>query len=93
MTIFYWMLKGKKGRLEIFQSRVSDEDIRGAEEFGETFPTICEKNDWQDLQQQLVKKKAVEVKYSLMFIESKASKIFSIWANIIVEEEEPRTFG
>ncbi|MBS1742007.1 MAG: hypothetical protein JST81_03155 [Bacteroidetes bacterium] len=89
VTIFYWMLKGKKGRaLNIFpKPGVSDEDIAGAREFGVVVAQHLNSGKWEDLQPALVAKKAVEIKYRLMFIESKASRIFSIWANIIVKKK------
>ncbi|MFT3909586.1 MAG: hypothetical protein QM737_09185 [Ferruginibacter sp.] len=89
VTIFYWMLKGKKGRaLNIFpKPGVSDEDIAGAKVFGEIVSQHLGNGDWAGLQPALVSKKAVEIKYRLMFIESKASKIFSIWAGIIVKKK------
>ena len=89
VTIFYWMLKGRKGRaFNIFpKPGVSDADIAGAKDFGETVSQHLGNNDWNGLQAALVDKKAVEVKYRLMFIESKASRIFSIWANVIVKRK------
>ena len=89
VTIFYWMLMGKKGRfLNIFpKPGVSDEDIAGAKDFGEIVSRHLSNGDWEGLQPALVSKKAVVIKYSLMFIESKASRIFSIWANIIVKKK------
>ncbi|MEO8768612.1 MAG: hypothetical protein ABI402_00950 [Ferruginibacter sp.] len=89
VTIFYWMLKGKKGKALGFFPRpgVADEDIAGAKVFGETILPYLNSNEWTDLQQALVDKKAVEVKYRLMFIESKASKIFGIWAGIISKKK------
>ena len=83
------MLMGKKGRfLNIFpKPGVSDEDIAGAKDFGEIVSRHLSNGDWEGLQPALVSKKAVVIKYSLMFIESKASRIFSIWANIIVKKK------
>jgi hypothetical protein len=89
VTIFYWMLKGKKGRaLNIFpKPGVSDTDIAGAKDFGEIVSKYLVSGDWAGLQPALVEKKAVVIKYRLMFIESKASRIFSIWANVIVKKK------
>ncbi len=89
VTIFYWMLTGKKGRfLNIFpKPGVSDEDISGAKEYGTIVSQHLNNGNWEGLQPALLSKKAVVVKYSLMFIESKASRIFSIWANIIVKRK------
>jgi len=89
VTIFYWMLKGKKGRaLNIFpMPGVSEKDIAGAGLFGEIVARHLKKADLMGLQSELVDNKAVEIKYSLMFIESKASRIFSIWAKIIAKKK------
>ncbi len=93
VTIFYWMLKGKKGRaLNIFpKPGVSDEDILGSKDFGQVIAQHLSSGEWEGLQPALVEKKAVVIKYRLMFIESKASRIFSIWANIIAKKKN-RTF-
>ena len=45
-------------------------------------------NNSDGLQDELVKQKAIVVKYNLMFIESKASKIFTIWANLIAKKKK-----
>ena len=47
-----------------------------------------EKENWQGYQEELVNQGAVPVKYALMFIESKARKIFKIWAGIISKKEK-----
>lgn len=89
VTIFYWMLKGKKGKALGFFPKpgVSDADIAGAKDFGEIVAQHLGSGEWAGLQPALVYKKAVVIKYRLMFIESKASRIFSIWANIIVKKK------
>jgi hypothetical protein len=90
MTIFYWMFKGKKDRwLNIFpKPGVSDADIENTSVFGTTVQNHLANGNWDSLQDELVKQKAVEVKYNLMFIESKARRIFAIWANIIVKRKK-----
>lgn len=90
ITIFYWMFKGKKGRwLGIFpKPGVSDEDILHCSRFGETVQKHLAVERWDGLQDELIQQKAIEVKYNLMFIESKASRIFAIWANIIVKKKK-----
>ena len=60
-----------------------DEDIAGASVFGETVKRHLLADDWDGLQPALVQQKGVDVKYSLMFIERKAGKIFKIWSKII----------
>jgi hypothetical protein len=85
VTILYWMLAGKKDRKwGIFpKPGVSDEDIAAVPVFGETIKEHLIKEDWVNLQPHLVEQKAVDVKYSLMFIERKAGKIFKIWSKLI----------
>ncbi|MEP7255752.1 MAG: hypothetical protein ABI666_08235 [Ferruginibacter sp.] len=90
VTIFYWMFKGKKERwLNIFpKPGVSDADISNTDEFGTTVQKYFARQNWDGLQDELIQQKAIEVKYNLMFIESKASKIFAIWANIIAKKKK-----
>lgn len=90
ITIFYWMFKGKKGRwLNIFpMPGVSEADIKKTAEYGRTVQRHLNNGVWDGLQQELIQQKAIEVKYNLMFIESKASKIFAVWANIIAKKKK-----
>lgn len=85
VTILYWMLTGKKDRMwGIFPNPgVAAGDIRAAGKFGSIVLAFLEKADWSGLQQALVAADAVEVKTNLMFIEPRATKLFSIWAGFI----------
>ncbi|MES2891146.1 MAG: hypothetical protein V4725_04015 [Bacteroidota bacterium] len=90
ITIFHWMFRGKKERyLNVFpKPGVSDADIEQVKTFGNTVSTHLESNQWDNLQQELVRQKAVVVKYNLMFIESKAKRIFGIWAKLISKRKK-----
>ena len=90
ITIFYWMFKGKKERwLNLFpKPGVSDADISNTGVFGATVQKYLAKGNWDGLQDELIHQKAIEVKYNLMFIESKAKHIFAVWANIIVKRKK-----
>ncbi len=90
VTILYWMFTGKKDRyLNIFpKPGVSDEDILNTNSFGKTVEKYLRQGKWDGLQTELVQQKAVVVKYNLMFIESKAKRIFGIWANLIVKRKK-----
>jgi hypothetical protein len=90
ITIFYWMFKAKKERLlNIFPvPGVSQADILMTEKFGETAVPHLENGNWQGFQEKMVADGAVPVKYALMFIESKARKIFKIWAGIISKRKK-----
>lgn len=92
VTIFYWMLTGKKDRKwGIFpKPGVADQDITNSFIFGETVKSHLEKDDLDSLQQALVMQKAVDIRYYLMFIERKAGKIFKIWSGIIAKKKNKK---
>jgi hypothetical protein len=85
ITIFYWMLSGKKEKyLNIFPKPGVDEaDIANTKIFGETVSGYLGKNSWDSLQDDLLKQKAVEINYTLMFTEARAKPIFAVWAKFI----------
>jgi hypothetical protein len=89
ITIFYWMLTGKKDRyLNIFpKPGVSDEDIKHTAVFGSIVATHLNNGDWESLQHKLLEKNAVIVKYPLMFIEGKAKIMFAAWAKFIARRK------
>jgi hypothetical protein len=89
ITIFYWMLTGKKERyLNIFpKPGVAEEDIAYTSEYGKTVVKYLENNKWDDLQDELIKQKAVEISYKLMFIEARAKPIFAVWAKFIASRK------
>lgn len=89
ITIFYWMLTGKKERyLNIFpKPGVAEEDITNTRIFGETIAPHLLSGDWDGLQSELLEQKAVIVKYPLMFIEGKAKFIFAAWAKFIAKRK------
>jgi hypothetical protein len=89
VTIFHWMLHGKKDRyLNIFPPPgVADADIKNTKVFGETVIPHLQSNDWQGLQDELDSQKAVVLNYNLMVIEGVAGKIFRVWANIISKKK------
>jgi hypothetical protein len=90
VTIFYWMFKAKKERLlNIFPvPGVSEADILKTKDYGEAAIPYLDKGNWQGYQEEMVKQGAVPVKYNLMFIESKARKIFKVWAGIISKRKK-----
>ena len=90
VTLFHWMFNGKKDRyLNIFpKPGVSDEDISNTKVFGEAVIPHLQNSNWQGLQEELADLGAVVIKYPLMFIESKARKIFKVWAGIISKRKK-----
>jgi hypothetical protein len=89
VTILYWMFTGKKDRyLNLFpKPGVADNDVANCATFGCIIQKYLNTGNFDGLQDELLQNKAVEVKYNLMFIESKAKRIFTIWANLIVKRE------
>lgn len=85
VTIFHWMLHGKKDRyLNIFPPPgVSDADIKHTKVFGESVIPHLVNDNWNGLQAELDANKAAVLNYNLMVIESTASKIFKAWAKFI----------
>lgn len=85
ITIFYWMLSGKKERyLNIFpKPGVDEKDIKGTEAFGKIVNAHLALNNWDNLQDDLLKQNAVVINYKLMFIEARAKPIFAVWAKFI----------
>jgi len=89
VTIFYWMLTGKKDRyLNIFpKPGVSDADIAATAAYGETVVKHLATGEWDTLQDELIEQKAVEINYKLMFIEARAKPIFKVWATFIARRK------
>jgi hypothetical protein len=89
ITIFYWMLTGKKDRyLNVFpKPGVADEDIANTGNYGLVVAEHLATGNWADLQRKLLDQKAVNVKYPLMFIEGKAKIIFAAWAKFIAKRK------
>jgi hypothetical protein len=89
VTIFHWMLTGRKDRyLNIFpKPGISDEDIRNATQFGEIAARHFRENKLDTLQEAFVAGKAIEVHYGLIFIEERGSKLFKLWARLITRKK------
>ncbi len=88
ITIQYWMFTGKRDHfLGIFpRPGISETDVAGSRAFGFEVVKSLENNNWQDLQERLLTMNAVEVHTNLMFIESRASVLFKIWASTIIKK-------
>jgi hypothetical protein len=89
VTILYWMMTGKKDSMwGIFpKPGVADNDIANMVSYGNTVLQYFTSNNLAALQPALIEQKAVVVKSNLMFIEPRATKLFSIWANFIIKRK------
>lgn len=90
VTILYWMFTGKKDRfLNIFPTPgVAENDIENAGTFGSITQPFLQSGNWDGLQAKLLEQKAVVIRYHLMFIESKAKRIFGLWAGFISKRKK-----
>jgi hypothetical protein len=92
-TIFHWLLGGKKDRYLGFfpYPGVSPSDIAHASVFGEVvLRYLHAEGSWTGLQQELMQQKAVDLKYSLLLLETKAVPTYFVWANFIVKRKKTR---
>ena len=89
ITIFYWMLSGKKERyLNIFpKPGVAEQDINNTKTYGEIVNKHLAVGNWSEMQDELIKQKAVEINYTLMFTEARAKPIFAVWAKFIANRK------
>jgi hypothetical protein len=90
VTILYWMFSGKRDRyLNIFpKPGVADADVAHTRVFGATVHKYLSQGKWEGMQEELVSQKALVVNYYLMFIESRAGKLFSLWARFITKRKK-----
>jgi hypothetical protein len=89
VTIFHWLLGGKKSRYLGFfpYPGVSAADIAHTRVFGE-IATKQMDSDFSRLQEALMEQKAVELSYSLLMLETKAVPTYFIWARFILKRKK-----
>jgi len=84
LTIIRWLFYNKKEASRYLPAAgVSDNDIKNASRFGNIINETLKNGDWNDLQNKLMREKAVEYKPSIVFLEKTGHRIFGIWANFI----------
>lgn len=93
ITISNWMFTGKKNRyLGIFpKPGVSQKDIEEAGRFGPIISEHILKNNFDGLQDALLKEKAVKIKPFLVTTDKRANIIFAKWAKLIQSKGEKNT--
>ncbi|MDH6251301.1 hypothetical protein M2347_001028 [Chryseobacterium sp. H1D6B] len=91
LTILRWLTTGKKEKSGILPAAgISDEEIAGAGKYGEIIKKHVENNDLENLQPDLVKNGAVEIRPFLVRVEKVGNKIFTVWSNLIIKKKEKR---
>ncbi len=90
-TIVGWLFYNKKENYFgiLPPSGVSEKDITEAARFGTTILEALNKNDFQNLQQKLVKQGAVMIVKTLVNLELRAKLIFRKWAQFISAKGGP----
>lgn len=91
LTILRWLTTGQKEASGMLPSAgVSDEEINGAGKYGEIIKKYLDQNDFSNLQPDLVKNGAVEIRPFLVRVEKVGNKIFTVWSNLIIRKKEKR---
>jgi len=85
ITIFYWMLTGKKQRMwGVFPyPGVHSRDIKEANKPGELVLQSLTNNDYNQLQQDIHNLGQINISSSVLFMELRIKKIFILWAKLI----------
>lgn len=89
ITIVHWLMGGKKTKmLGIFpKPGVSDKDIEAASRFGMPIKTSLLKNEYLNLQKDLLAVGAVKVDPSLIATDIRGNVVFTKWANHLIKKE------
>ncbi|MBW8522412.1 dialkylresorcinol condensing enzyme DarA [Chryseobacterium chendengshani] len=91
LTILRWLTTGQKEKSGMLPAAgVSNEEINGAGKYGKIIENHFDNNDFANLQPDLVKNGAVEIRPFLVRVEKVGNKIFIIWSNLIMKKKEKR---
>nr|WP_314492792.1 dialkylrecorsinol condensing enzyme DarA [uncultured Chryseobacterium sp.] len=91
LTILRWLTTGQKEKSGILPAAgVSDEEISGSVKYGKIIENHFDNNDFVNLQPDLVKNGAVEIRPFLVRVEKVGNKIFTVWSNLIIKKKEKR---
>jgi hypothetical protein len=91
LTILRWMTTGQKEKSGILPAAgVSEEEITGSVKYGPVIEKHFSGNTLENLQPELVKNGAVEIRPFLVRVEKVGNKIFTIWSNLIMKKKEKR---
>ncbi|WP_347216869.1 dialkylrecorsinol condensing enzyme DarA [Chryseobacterium sp.] len=91
LTILRWLTTGQKEKSGMLPAAgVSDEEITGSVKYGEIIKTHFKNNDLENLQPDLVKNGAIEIRPFLVRVEKVGNKIFTVWSNLIIKKKEKR---
>ncbi len=88
ISIIRWMFKGKKERFMkiIPPAGVSEEDIRKSAEYGVTIKDALLNENFDNLNDELIKQGAIDVNPAVVMIEKRGIIFFRIWAGFILKK-------
>ena len=91
ITVAHWMFSGRKDRLwKVFpKPGVSDEDIQGAQRFGDLLLEAISRPQFNLDQNRMNQQGAVRVVPAFILFEQRIQKIFSIWSRFIRQKGGP----
>ena len=94
VTIVHWMFSGEKTKyLGIFpKPGVSESEIKNASKFGNVIKQSLKNKNFNNLQDELLKLDAVEIRPFLVEMDKKANKMFKIWSKFIINKKKSREF-
>jgi len=91
LTILRWLTTGQKEKSGILPAAgISNEEIIGSVKYGKIIEGHLRENSLKNLQPDLVKNGAVEIRPFLVRVEKVGNKIFTIWSNLIIKKKEKR---
>lgn len=94
ITIVHWMFSGKQTNyLGVFpKPGVSESEISNASKFGRVLLKHIKENNYELLQEGLLKEDAVEIRPFLVEMDKKANKMFQKWSAFIINKTTSRPF-
>jgi hypothetical protein len=88
ITIIRWLIDGKKEATPILpEAGISQKDISNSEVFGKVIKDQLNNKKLNELQPELLKNKAVQVKFHLLNIEMNGRKIFCKFADLALKQK------
>ena len=93
ITILNWMQTGKKEQPKPLPSAgVDDKEIAASTKYGTIILPYAEKENYDGMQQELVKNGAVEVRPFLLKVETVGNKLFTVFSKLIKNNPHKRKF-
>ncbi len=87
ITIVHWMYTARKEKFGVFPAAgVSDKDITASSRFGYPIANAIKEDNFDKLQDKLLKLNAVKIIPDLMSMEEKAIRIFGVWSKFVLKK-------